>query len=184
MTTEQLVALLKKNPISFGCAALALIVGLVIYYGMDDGPEALALLEQKTAEGERLHANVINAVQLPEQLAAITAAREEIEKRLIGGEMARNQQYFYKLETATGVKLVSISQAPVARAKPGAKATLVGIAFTVSLQGSYPTVLDYIRRLENGIHYCRINSVSITGTSNNRAGPLSVSLSLDLLGRP
>ena len=184
MTTEQLVALLKKNPISFGCAALALVLGLVIYYRMDEGPEAMVLLEQKTAEGERLRANVINAAQLPEQLAAITEAREEIEKRLIGGELARNQQYFYKLEAATGVKIVSISQAPVARAKPGAKSTLTGIGFTVSFQGSYLTVLDFIRRLENGAHYCRVNSASFAGTSNNRAGPLAVSLSLELLGRP
>jgi len=185
MSNEELIALLKKNPISVACGLLSLLIAVAIYYRSDLVPEAAKLLEQKTAEGERLNANVTNAAQLPEQLAAITLARAQIEKRLVlASELAKNLQYFYRLEAETGAKLLTIRQNPVSAPKPGAKPALMGIGYTVSFQGPYFTVMEFLRRVESGTHFSRVTQASIGISGNNRTGPLTISLSLELLGQP
>ena len=185
MSNEQLIALLKKNPVSVGCGLLSLLIAVAIYFRSDLVPEAAKLLEQKTAEGERLNANVTNAAQLPEQLAAITEARTEIEKRLVrASELAKNYQYFYRLEAETGAKLLSFRQNPVPAPKPGAKPGLIGVGYTLSFQGPYFTVMEFLRRLESGTHFARITQAGIGLTGNNRTGPLTISVSLELLGQP
>lgn len=185
MSNEQLIALLKKNPISVGCGLLSLLLAVAIYFRSDLVPEAAKLLEQKTAEGERLNANVTNAAQLPEQLAAITEARTEIEKRLVrASELAKNLQYFYRIEAETGAKLLTIRQNPVAPLKPGAKPALIGVSYTLSFQGPYFTVMEFLRRVESGAHFCRVSQAGIGIIGNNRTGPLTVSVSLELLGQP
>lgn len=185
MSNEQLIALLKKNPVSVACALISLLIGVALYFRSDLVPDTAKLLEQKIAEGERLNANVKNSAQLPEQLAAITEARAEIEKRLVrGSELAKNLQYFYRLEAETGAKLLVMRQNPVAAPKPGAKPALIGISYTVSFQGPYFTVMEFLRRLESGTHFCRVSQAGISIIGNNRGGPLTVSLSLELLGQP
>jgi hypothetical protein len=185
MTKEQLFAVIKKNPLSVGCGILALLFGLVIYLRIDLLSDAAKLLEEKTAEGERLNANVNNAAQLPEQLAALTEARAEIEKRIIrNDDLAQNLQYFYRLEADTGIKILALRQNPLAPGELGAKNPSVGIGFTVSFQGPYLNVLEFLRRLESGTHYCRLTSASMATPGGNRTGPIAVSLSLELLGQP
>jgi len=185
MSNEQLFELLKKNPISVACGVLVLLLGVAIYLRMDLVPEAAKLLEQKVAEGERLNANVNNAAQLPEHLAAITEARVEVEKRFVKRiDLAMNLQYFYRLEAETGVKLLTLGQNPPPAIKPGTKIPLGGIGYTLSFQGPYLTAMDFLRRVENGFHYSRTTSAGIATVAGNRAGPVTVSLSPELFGQP
>lgn len=185
MTNEELLALVKRNPVSVGCGLFALVIGVLIYHRMDLLPEAAIQLEQKVAEGERFNANVNNAAQLPEQLAAITEARLEMEKRLIRAiELPKNLQYFYRLEAETGVKLLNLTQNPAPPAKPGAKLPLSGVGFTIAFQGPYFVALEFLRRLETGVHFSRTMSASMATTAGNRNGPVTVSFSLELLSQP
>ena len=102
----------------------------------------------------------------------------EGEARLIrASDIGINQQYFYRLETESGVKLVDLRQG--ARGTP--KGGTVPISFTVSAQGDYAQVLAFLRALENGAHFCRVQSGSCSGP---RKGPVTVALNLELLGRP
>ena len=122
ITNQQLLAAVKAQPIGFGCGALAVVLGLAIYFRGGLLPEAEGLLDQNATLGERIDANLKNGVQLTEQLAAITAARKQIEARLVRpDELAKNQQFFYKLEAETGIKLIDLRQNQVPAAKPGAR---------------------------------------------------------------
>lgn len=185
MSNEQLLELIKKNPLSVACGVLVLVLGVTTYLRWDRVPEAVTLLEEKVAQGERLNANVSNAVQLPEHLAAITEARVEVEKRFVkGSELAKNLQYFYRLEAETGVKLLTLRQNPLPTTKAGAKVLFSGVGFTVSFQGRYLTAMDFLRRLESGVHFSRITSAGIAAAAGNRSGPVTISLSLELFGQP
>ena len=62
MTNQQLVAFIKAQPIGFGCGALALILGLGIYFRGDMIPEAEKLLDEKATLGERIDANLKKAM--------------------------------------------------------------------------------------------------------------------------
>lgn len=183
MTNQELAAVLKKNPISVGCAVLTLLLAGGLYYISDDIPNATAELEQKSAEGQRLAANLQNSAQLNDQYAAIAAAGKELTGRLVHpGELAKNLQYFYKIEAETGTKLIELRQVPPAAIK-GAKPNFIPVTYSVGLLGDYNQVLEYLRRLEHGTHFCRVITAGVSGATVER-GPLKLSLTLELLGQP
>ncbi len=184
MTNQELMALLKKNPVGVGCGVLTLLLAVGLYFRSDSLPVAAADLEQKSAEGQRFAANLKNAAQLHEQLATITQAGNEIEGHLVrASELAKNLQFFYRLEAETGTKLIELRQQPVPIVKGGAKSMFVPVTFSVGLQGDYTQLLEFLRRLEHGAHYCRLVGTAIVGTSIER-GPLRLTLTVDLLGQP
>ena len=185
MTNQELVALLKKHPISFGCGALSLAFAVALYLRVDEIPGAEAELGLKSADGDRIALNIQYSTQLREHTDAMASFTKEVENRLVRPtQLGTNTQYFYKLEGKTGVKIVDLRQtAATAAPAKGAKNAYVAVPFTVSVQGSLPQILDFLRQLENGAHYCRVLTASFSGTASNRNSPLTLGLSLELLGK-
>lgn len=184
MTKDELVALVRKNPIGVGCAVLSLALAGAIYYRSGQVPESEAELVQKSTEGERYAANLKSATQLQEHYDAIVAANKEIDARIVRySQLAVNLRYFYKLESDTGVKLTTDPRISAPAAKKDPKAAFVAIPCNLSVQGTLPQLLSFLRRLESGTHYCRVLTVSLGGSAN-RSAPLNLTLTLELLGLP
>ncbi len=190
MAAEPVIATLKANPISVACGALALTLAVGIYLRSSRVPESEALLEQRVTQGERIDANLKNGVQLADQFAAISAARKEIDARLIHpDELAKNLQFFYKLEADTGTKLVDLRQNVVAPGKGAkGKTAYTGFGYGLAVRGDYTRLLDFLRRLESGQRFCRVMSATMMGVSNgvegSRGNELTLNLGLELLGQP
>ncbi|MEO6246089.1 MAG: hypothetical protein ABIQ12_11715 [Opitutaceae bacterium] len=185
MTNPELVALIKKHPISFGCGALSLVLAIALYLRVDEIPGAEAELGLKSADGDRIALNIQYSTQMREHADAMSAAVNGVEDRLVRPtQLGSNTQYFYKLESETGVKIIDLRQtaATVAAAK-GAKNTYVAVPFSVSVQGTLPQILEFLRQLENGAHYCRVLTASFGGAAANRNSALTLGLSLELLGK-
>jgi hypothetical protein len=185
MSNEELIAFLRKNAISVACVIASLLIGLTLYYRSDELPEAEKVLGERQKEGELLAANIEDSADLKEQHAAIVEANQAITERMIHiGQLAENNQYFYKLESDTGAKLSDPHQMPWnPPPKTAAKTNFTAIGFTLTAQGEYRQLLDLLRRLESGEHYCRVISCSLHPLSaENRGGPLLMSLSLELMG--
>jgi hypothetical protein len=190
LTNEQVVAALKKNPVVTGAVAVVLLLVVALYFRLDAVGDATAQLEAKSSEGQRLAANIKNSAQLPEQLATLVAANKEIENRLVRvGQLASNLQYFYKLEADTGTKFLDLRQVTVTSRGP-AKPGKIPVAFTLTVQGSYQQIFDFLRRLESGAHYCRVMNANISpvaeaGAATASRGDLTkLTLNLELLGVP
>jgi hypothetical protein len=184
ISNEQFVDFLKKNPISVGCAILSLALVGVYYFRKDLGAEAATELEEKSTEAARLAANKKNAEQIKEHLESIIAAEKQIEARLIRPkDIAANTQYFYQLESDTGVKLLD-SRAAGQTPKKDTKQAYLPVPFVVSVQGGYSQILTFLQHLENGRHYCRVLTASCMPSGPERNSPLTLSLSLELLGTP
>jgi hypothetical protein len=192
ISNEQAIAFVKKNPVGFGCGVLCVLLLGALYYRSDLVPADEAELAQKSAEAERLANNVKNSNQLKEQLEAITVAEKQIESRLIHpADLAKNQQYFYKLEAETGVKIIDCRPNSTAVPK-GLKTAYFPVPFTVNVQGDYVQVLNFLRRLENGSAYCRAigvtfdvpNAAAAPGSSASGESAVMLSLNLELLGQP
>lgn len=183
MTSADLVALLKKHPIGFGCALLSIVCGVILYLRSGNIAAGQAELEARSAEAAKMAANIRNSANLSEQLAEIQAHSKELEARLLkASQLAVNLQYFYKLETENEVKLVDVRQGTLPK---NVKTPYVGIPFSVSIQGSYSQVMAFLGRLQNGRHFCRINTANFTKVSGGTGGALvSLSLNLELLGQP
>ena len=185
MTKDDILPLLKKNPISVGCGALSLALAAGIYFRSDEVPAAEEDLAQKSAEAGRLAANVQNAAQLKEQLDALVAAGKEVDARLVHtSQQLNNLQFFYKLESETGVKMTTIAQGLPAVQKGAQKSVFLQLPFSITLQGTLPQILDYLRRLESGSRYCRVLGVTCSVPVTDRNSPLTFSLNLELLGLP
>lgn len=184
---EKLLALGRKNPIGISCGVVFLLLVGVAYSRLDSVDEAQQQLDAKSAEADRLANNIKHAAQLKEQLDTVTkAARELHENRLVrASELATNLQYFYKLEADTGVKLLELRQNLATKPKSG---TFTPIPFSVGVQGDYQHLIEFLRRLENGSHFCRINSAtlasSVASGSDDPASAslLTINLQIELLG--
>ncbi|MBI3887257.1 MAG: hypothetical protein HY302_16250 [Opitutae bacterium] len=188
MTGADLIAAIKRQPIGFVCGLVCLVCGLLLYYTAGDIDAQQLAYDQKAAEVARIEANLRNSDKLREQAAAMLAAAKELEARLMrAGQLAINQQYFYRLEEETGVKLLDLRQNSPAAPKTGAKSGLyVGVPYNLTIQGSFPQVLAFLRRLETGRHFSRFNTVSFNKASGSEAAgdSLTVTLAVDLLGLP
>ena len=184
---EQVIAFIKKNPIGIGCGALCLALAGVMYYRSDLVPASEAELEQQSAEAERLAGNLKNAVQLQEQLDAMIAAGKQVEARLVHpGDLAKNQQYFYKLQADTGTKIDSNQNA--LPSEKDRKTLYWSVPYAVTVQGDYSQILNLLRRLESGTHYCRELNATLTaggaGTGEGTGSSLTLNLNIELLGQP
>jgi hypothetical protein len=184
MTNAEALVLIKKNPISFGCMAASFALAVAVYLRSEVIPEAEAQLTQKSAEAERIALNIQYAAQLKEQADALVAANKEIEARIIrASKVGNNTQYFFKLEKDTGVKITDFRQTTAAVAKP-AKGSYAPVGFSVTIQGTLSQLLDFVRQLENGAHYGRVLTAGFTANVAQRSAPLSLGLSVELLGLP
>lgn len=182
MTNEELAVFVKKHPISVGCAVVSVGLLVSMYFRSDLKTEADTLLAEKTAAGERYAANIKNSAQLEDDLAKVTAANKEIDSRAVRiNELGTNSQYFYKLEGETGVKLIDFRQTTQSGAK--GKGAFLPVGFTVSAQGELRQLLEFLRLIESGTHYCRVTTATISSTTT-RTAPMTLTLSIEMLGTP
>jgi hypothetical protein len=184
-----IVSILKKHPLglsAFGVAIL-LFVGISVRSG---SMEDLTLeLEEVSAQGERLKNNLKYAAQLDEQLMAISAASLEISERAINpSSLASNLQHFYRLESDLGVEYTDLRQGVAS--PPAAGASFIAVPYTVSVQGTYAQLLNYLRRLETGMPFVRFTTTNLSpsriagAAAQDPTNPiLSLTLGIELLGK-
>lgn len=186
MNGQVLLKIIKKNRLGVTCGALSLVCAVIIFLRSEAIPTAEALLAQKSAEGEKIATNIQYSAQLKEQVETLSTANKEIESRILrASQLLTNTQYFYKLESETGVKMLdSIRQVTSSSVSKPAKGNYLPVAFSVSVQGDLNQILAFLRGLESGTHYCRVLSATFSVNSAQRNSPLTLALSLELLGTP
>lgn len=181
--TKDLVALLKKRPLAIACSVLSLALIAAIYLRSGRTGELTGQLQQKEREGQRILDDIRNGANLPEQYQTLTSATKELESRLIyGSERARNQQYFYRIESDTGVTEVNLQpSATPTSGKNKSKGRYSPVTFDVTVRGDFSQILKFLRRLETGQHFYRLVTASVTREAD-AAGTLTLSLKLEFLG--
>jgi Tfp pilus assembly protein PilO len=184
MTSADLVALLKKHPTGVGCILLSIVCGVVLYLRSGSIEAGQVELEARSTEAAKMASNIRNSAGLSEQLTEIQGYTKELEGRLLkASQLAVNLQYFYKLETENEVKLVdNVRQGTLPK---NSKSSYVGVPYSLTVQGSYSQVMNFLNRLQNGRHFCRINTASFSKAGSGPAGSIvNLSLNLELLGQP
>ena len=184
MSNEELIAFLKKNVIAVACVVASLAIGVTIYLRSDELPDAEKVFEDKPKQGALLAANIEDYEHLPEQHATLVSANKTITDRMINvGQLAENEQYFYRLESDTGVKLQDLRQVPwTPPAEERAEDDLHACRLRPVGAGTYAQLMDLLRKLENGEHYCRVLSCNIHPMGEIRGSTLQMTLALELLG--
>ncbi len=181
MTSADLTVLVRKHPVGVGCLLVIIACGALLYLRSGNIIASQAELDASSAQAAKMSANVRNANGLSEQLSEIQALSKELDSRLMkASQLAVNLQYFYKLETENEVKLVDVRQGAFPR---NTKTLYTGVPFNVSVQGPFTNVMNFLSRLQNGRHFCRINSANFTKAGAS-GGDIALALNLELLGQP
>jgi Tfp pilus assembly protein PilO len=185
MTSADLIARIKKQPVGFACVLICLLSGGWLYYRSGEIEARQEEYRAKSEEAARFISNVSISKNLPEQAAELQSVTKDMESRLVrAGQLAVNLQYFYKLEAENEVKLLDVRQNPLPR---NTKTLYVGVPYNVNIQGPYKNVMAFLQRLEKGRHFCRINTASFTkaaGAGDQASSIVTLALSLELLGQP
>ena len=190
ITSKDLVVLLKKHPVAIGCGALSLILLAGSYLRSSRVSSLSEQLKQNEQEGQKILDDIRNGANLVEQYDALMATTKELDSRLVrSSERARNQQYFYRLESDTGVKEINLQPGAVGASQPkGAKTLYTSIGYTISVEGDFHQILDFMSRLESGQHFFRLVSGTVAreGTRGTAEATTAVTLTLNLefLGLP
>jgi Tfp pilus assembly protein PilO len=189
MTSAELIARIKKQPIGFACGLICLLCIGWLYYRSGALEQRQAEFEAESAKAAKFSSNVSISKNLSEQVAELQGVTKELESRLMkAGQFAVNQQYFYRLEAENEVKLLDVRQNPLPR---NAKSVYVGVPYNVNVQGSYKNAMAFLQRLEKGRHFCRINNATFSkvalsgeGSLQNAGSGMTLTLTLELLGQP
>ncbi len=192
MTGADLMVLIKKHPTGFGALLVCLICGGLIYYRGGEISARIRAGDEKAQEASTVLSNVSNSVNLPEQTEALQAAAKELESRLVRPtSIALNLQYFYKMESEAGVKILDVRQNynPNARANVRGPATaFVPVPYVVSVQGTFGQTLLFLKKIEAGQHITRFSNVTFTKAGGSDSGDgldlMTLSLNVDILGQP
>ena len=190
MTGADLLALIKKHPIAFACGVVCLLCAVAFYFRKDAIDEARAEFETKDKEAKAVSQNARHTSGLAEQVAEMQAAGKVIESRLVRAtDLGNNLGFFYLLEKETGVKLIDARQNPLPVTKPNAPKTLyVPVSFSVTLQGTYAQVWSFIRRIETGPHFARLDRFNLgkaeAAGKETVSDQMNASFTVELLGTP
>lgn len=197
MTSQDLIAKLKQYPVASISLGLALLLGAVFYFRWSGLQEQLDRKGKLDTEWAEVEENVLkNSVNLETHLEMAKQASQDVTERLIRpAELARNYQYFYRLQNVTGVKIITLQQQPslpVAPARGASRGSSAAAApeplfskvgYTMSLSGNFQQILEFLHALERGDHFYQLKNCSL------QAGPpaeglLTLNLNFDLLGEP
>lgn len=171
MTFKSLFILLKKN-MAVAASAVVLLACAGVFTIRDGQIRRLeADYDDLSVRRTRMLKNLKYAAGLPEDLTQLKGMLQTVESRLFHPEdLAGNQRYFYQLESATQVKLQNLQQvvAPSTgskkdkkAAKKAAKSKYGEIVYEMNVTGSYERVLEFLRQLEEGSAFYRLEGFSI-----------------------
>lgn len=187
---SSVIAAIKKHPIGFGAGVLAIVLGVFSYFRLSSTGDLQTRLDDVAGQGAKLENNLRYSARLDEQLLAMETAIAEINRRAINPtQLATNLRYFYQLESELGLKLLDLQQVRIVETPQ--KTEYRYVAYSVAVEGRYDQLLKFIRRIESGERYIRITSsnlvsspVSAEGDADPLNPPLTLSLTLHVLGRP
>ena len=181
--TQVVLGALRRYPVLSAAVLICIPLTAICFYRADALIEQQAELEKFQTESSLYRANIANSSQLQQQVDFLAQAKVAITKRAFRAEsLPLNLQYFYKLESDVGIKYLNLNPtgrpAAAAAAKQGAGISYVPLNYSVSVQGSFHQIITYLRCLEQGAYFCRINSASVLGSGSS----VTLNLDLDLLG--
>jgi hypothetical protein len=182
MKAQDIVDFVKRH--TTPCVSLAIIVVtlIVAYFRMDVNTELEGKYQTVSAEGATVMNNIVNGSGLQEHVRTIRAQSSELESRMVRpAELAKNLQYFYRLESETGGKLGELRQVPLANI-PSSKGSFQPVDYSLVVTADFPVLIDYLQRLEVGVYYYRMKNFSLQHSRESTRRMLVMAMNIELLG--
>lgn len=170
----------KSYPVPATCFIVVLVALLSFYFRSDLLGETADKLEGRNKELKKLKANIAASAQLDDQLAVLTKANEKfLNTAMRVSELAKNPQFFYNLESQTGVTLADVKQIVTTAPAKLAPDSFFIIPFNITAEGDFKQIIKFMRTLEYSQNVTRVTSIAMTPGQGSR---VSMSVNLEVLG--
>jgi hypothetical protein len=171
---------LKTNWLPIASLSVAIIGGALGYWRSSSASELQSTLTAKEAEAQRIADNVRYGQKLDVQIARLEQINEELAGRLTDpADLAANQQYFYKMESAAGVKITDLRQIGLPKKKAGT-AIFAPVPYIITATGEYAQVMTFLQSLESGARLCRVTTAGLSLGRGKVESPTAVTVTLNL----
>ena len=186
MNISTIIARFRQFPTLFICGISSIVIILAIFVRGSGLTDARTELQQVEREGSRIDENIKNALDLERHLTDLRDLTEEVSARLVNpAELARNLQYFYRLESESGVSITDLTQSGTpSPPKEGDLPEYVPVRYDIAVEGYYPNLLEFIHRVESGRHFARFTQLEIVRAQRTDSSAVRLAINLELLGRP
>ena len=182
MKSQDLILKFKSHPIPFAAGFIILVSLMAFYLRMGIVGDLEVTYEEVSSQGKLVSDNLLAGGRMEEDLEALDGLVKKIESRLVKPvELAKNLQYFYRLEAETGVKVVGLQQKRIPE-QPTKGMSYIGVGYSVDLTGRFSALISYLRKLEQGSSFCRINKFAINNTIRGSQGSVTAAVEVELLG--
>jgi len=191
-TLRLFLKFLRRHAFAAICCTLAVATGVTYFIRIDLLDHARTETDLRQKEAENMKRNLRNATGLREHLADLNVLLSVVDARLVRAEdLASNLQYFYRLESETGAKILLLRQLTAAgtEATAASKVPYRPIPYSLIVEGSFPQVMAFLTRLERGAHFNRTRVFTAQrGATDSaqgiRSGTVVVNLNIELMGSP
>jgi len=177
---------LQAHPIPVVATAVSLLCVGVLYWRSPVIAQLETQVSERQAEWDRMEKNRLRANNLGHQLERARGMEQAIERRLMqASEIAINYDYFFRFEEQAGVKILNIAQGGELTKSPGVHLgdfkEFVVIPFNLSIQGDFAQTLRFLRAIEDGDHFARIDSLTYRRDEKTAAGDVQIVTVIKLL---
>jgi hypothetical protein len=182
MKLQDLVDFIKRYTTPCASAAVVVLSLIIVYFRMDVNTELEGKYQTVSAEGATVMNNIVNGSGLQEHVDTIQRQSTELESKLVRpAELAKNLQYFYRLEGETGGKLGELRQVPLTNIPSGDR-SFQPVEYSLVVTADFPVLIDYLRRLEKGASFFRMKNFSLQHSRESTRRMLVIAMNIELLG--
>ncbi len=179
--TKTVVAAFKRQPIPFSCGIIVVLLLLLAYFRMGVVDEREAALAEAEKVLSKLTNNITYSAQLDQHLNELRAVNDGFATAALKqGDIARNQQFFYRIESASGVRILELRSQPVPAPAKGAPVTFYQpLTYSLSVAGDYEKLLTFLLHLERGSTLGRVLSATLVYVDGSEQ---TLNLNVEMLG--
>ena len=192
MKFQDLIEPFRKN-LLMTVSAIVIVGSMAVYFFHRDKRALLdSEIDQVNIRISSMLKNIKHSKGLEEDIELIEGKIEDLNSRMFQAhELATNYNYFYNLEDATGIKVRELRQVGVAEEKVDPKKRRMPkpivnsyekIRFHLKASGEYGQIVNFLRKLEGGPSFYRLEKFRLAKSATQESEVLSLDIAFLMLG--
>ena len=182
MTGEDIKEKFRRYPIPTISGAIVLLCCLAYYFRIDLISDLDARQSDVAEQRILVDLNLVAGGNLAEHMVDMRARFAALEERVVQPyDLANNMNYFYQLESNTGVGLGELKQ-NASSDKPAPKNALGGVGYALTMSGSFAQIVAAFNELENGSRFYHLRNFNLERGREVNSAVIQLALNLELLG--
>ena len=192
MSFQGIAEFVRKNLV-IAISAIVIVGSMTLYLIHKDKKSLLdSEIDQVNNRISSMLKNIKNSKGLEKDIESIEGKIEQLNERMFQAqELATNYNYFFNLEDETGVKVSDLKQVGIAEEEVDPKKRRMPkpvvnsyekIRFHLKASGNYTEVVNFLRKLEGGPSFYRLEKFRLAKPETGDAEELFLDIAFLMLG--